>query len=139
MTHGDDLLVFIEQENIDIGDHSPLEWWCLSEQRQRYPRLHRMAIDIFTIPPASAEPERTFSGARRTQSWDRLRMTAATLERLECIGNWLRNGHINLTQIITVLAELEEIEALSDVEIDEMEGISDDEMAEDIAEIDIDE
>jgi hypothetical protein len=38
-----------------------------------------------------------------------------------------------------VLAELEEIEALSDVEIDEMEGISDDEMAEDIAEIDIDE
>ena len=47
-------------------------------------------------------------------------MTAATLKRLECIGNWLRNGHINLTQIITVLAELEEIEALSDVEIDEI-------------------
>ena len=57
MTHGDDLLVFMEQENIDIGDHSPLEWWYLSEQRQRYPRLYRMAIDIFTIPPALAEPE----------------------------------------------------------------------------------
>lgn len=138
LTHGDDLLVFMEQENIDIGDLGPLEWWCLPEQQQRYPRLHRMAIDMFSIPPASAEPERTFSGARRTQSWDRLRMTAATLERLECIGNWLRNGHINLTQISSVLEELEEIEELSDAEGDEIEEVSDAEVAEDTADIDID-
>ncbi len=30
-----------------------------------------MAIDILLIPPMSDEPERVFSGARRTVTWDR--------------------------------------------------------------------
>jgi hypothetical protein len=66
--------------------------------------------------PSSAEPERTFSGARRTQSWGRLRLSAENLERLECVGNWLRNGHIDITSLITVLQELDEIEVVSDIE-----------------------
>ena len=98
-TDEDDVQLFINARPIAIKHLTPLEWWCLPEQRQRYPQLHRMAINILSIPPSSAEPERTFSGARRTQSWDRLRMTAVNLERLECIGNWLRNGHINLVHI----------------------------------------
>ena len=53
-----------------------------------------MAIDILSIPPGSPEPERTFSGARRTASWDRLRLTIRNIEKVECIGNWLRKGHI---------------------------------------------
>ncbi|ODQ74025.1 hypothetical protein LIPSTDRAFT_103348 [Lipomyces starkeyi NRRL Y-11557] len=52
-----------------------------------------MAIDIPSIPPGSAEPERSFAGARRTASWDRLRLTIKTLRRLS-IGNWLGEGHI---------------------------------------------
>ncbi|ENH63497.1 hypothetical protein FOC1_g10000105, partial [Fusarium oxysporum f. sp. cubense race 1] len=59
-----------------------------------YPRLSRMAIDILSIPSESAEPERAFSGARRTASWDRLRITCKNLEKVECIGNWLREGLI---------------------------------------------
>jgi len=62
-----------------------------------------MAIDILLIPPSSAEPEQTFLGARRIQSWDRLRMTAENLERLEYISNWLRDGHIDLVHIIRVI------------------------------------
>ena len=53
-----------------------------------------MAIDLFSIPSESAEPERAFSGARRTASWDRLRMSYKSLERVECIGSWLREGFI---------------------------------------------
>jgi hypothetical protein len=53
-----------------------------------------MAIDILSIPAESAEPERTFSGARRTASWDRLRLLIESIEKIECIGNWLREGHI---------------------------------------------
>ena len=64
------------------------------KHRDRYPRLSSMAIDILSIPPQSAEPERTFSGARRTMSWDRLSMTIATLEKVECLGNWFKHGHI---------------------------------------------
>jgi hypothetical protein len=53
-----------------------------------------MAIDILSISPQSAEPERTFSGARRTVSWDRLSITCERIEEVEYLGNWMRNGHI---------------------------------------------
>lgn len=73
---------------------NPLDWWCPPEQRQRYPRLSNMAISILSIPAESSEPERTFSGARRTCSWDRSRLTCNNIEKIECIGSWLREGHI---------------------------------------------
>lgn len=80
-----------------------------------------MAIDILLIPPSSAEPERTFSGARRTQSWDRLRMTAENLERLECMGNWLRNGHVTLVHIVTAMEGVDEMEAELELDSDDIE------------------
>ncbi|KAG4271697.1 hypothetical protein FPRO04_14660 [Fusarium proliferatum] len=89
----DDFMTFITAQPIEI-DSTPLQWWCASEQRRRYPRLSRMAIAILSISPESSEPERAFSGARRTCSWDRLRIKCANIERVECIGSWLREGHI---------------------------------------------
>jgi hypothetical protein len=57
-------------------------------------RIELMAIDILSIAPESADPECAFSGGRRTLSWDRERMTCENIEKVECIGNWLREGHI---------------------------------------------
>jgi hypothetical protein len=37
----------------------PIQYWFL--QRRQYPRLSRMAIDLFSIPTMSCEPERIFS------------------------------------------------------------------------------
>ena len=119
MTYADDLEVFMNDGSVSIGDLRPLQWWCLPEQRQRYPRLSRMAIDIFTIPPSSAEPERSFSHARRTQSWERLRLSAGNLEILECIGNWLQNGLIDQKKMLFELSEVEEMEIVL-AEIEEM-------------------
>lgn len=96
-TDGDSLDAFINSPAIRI-DCRPLEWWCRVEQRRQFPRLSRMAIDILSISPQSAEPERTFSGARRTASWDRLSMTCQRIEEVECLGNWMRNGHVIGTQ-----------------------------------------
>jgi hypothetical protein len=53
-----------------------------------------MAITILFIPAESAEAERAFFGARRTCSWEILRLKCVTTELTECIGNWLREGHI---------------------------------------------
>jgi hypothetical protein len=93
-TDSDNLDSFINALPLEI-DCTPLEWWSRLEQRTQYPRLSRMAIDILSIPSESAEPERAFSGARRTASWDRLRITCKNLEKVECIGgNWLREGLI---------------------------------------------
>jgi hypothetical protein len=91
----DDFTSFINVDATDIPpDCTPLEWWCQPQQRKQYPKLSRMAICILSIPAESSEPERTFSGARRTCSWDRLRITCKTIEMIECTGNWLRQGLI---------------------------------------------
>jgi hypothetical protein len=39
----------------------------------------------------SAEAERVFSGARRTISWERTRLSSHTVERTECVKNWTKN------------------------------------------------
>ena len=54
-----------------------------------------MAIDILSIPAMSDEPERVFSGARRTVLWDRGQMEAETLEMVECLKHWKRSGILN--------------------------------------------
>lgn len=92
----DDFESFIHAAPIRISG-SPLEWWCHKDQRKNYPHLGRMAIDILSIAPESADAETAFSGGRRTLSWDRERMTCKNLEKVECIGSWLREGHIQKT------------------------------------------
>jgi hypothetical protein len=49
-----------------------------------------MAVDVLSIPAMSAEPERVFSGARRTISWERMQLGEETIERLECLKSWIR-------------------------------------------------
>jgi len=48
-----------------------------------------MAIDILSIPAMSDEPERVFSAARRTISWDRTRLGVSNIERTQCLKSWL--------------------------------------------------
>jgi hypothetical protein len=73
-----------------------LEWWCQDAQTTRWPRLSRMAIEILSIPPMSDEPERVFSGARRTVSWDRGQIEVDTIECRECLKHWKNSGILNL-------------------------------------------
>ena len=42
----------------------------------------------------SAEADRVFSGARRTISWERASLSARTIERLECLKNWLKSKYL---------------------------------------------
>jgi hypothetical protein len=51
-----------------------------------------MAINILSIPAMSTDPERVFSGARRTISWDRMLLGADTIEKGECLKSWIRSG-----------------------------------------------
>ena len=75
---------------------SALLWWCQDIQRQRWPRLSYMAINILSIPAMSDEPERVFSGARRTISWERGQMEPETLEMTECLKHWKRSGILDV-------------------------------------------
>ncbi|CEJ92612.1 hypothetical protein VHEMI08251 [[Torrubiella] hemipterigena] len=89
----DDFEIFICAPPIRITG-TALEWWLHSDQRKAYPRLSRIAIDILSIPPESSDAESHFSSTRRTLSWDRERMTCENLAKVECVGNWIREGII---------------------------------------------
>ena len=83
------------QEPCNPGKAGAFVWWCQDTQRQRWPRLSLMAIDLLSIPPMSDEPERVFSGARRTISWERGQMEPETIEITECLKHWKKSGILN--------------------------------------------
>ncbi|KAJ0134310.1 L-2-aminoadipate reductase large subunit [Fusarium oxysporum f. sp. albedinis] len=83
---------FIEGPPLPIGASSALSWWLEPTQQTSYPHLHRLAANIFSISAMSAEAERVFSGARRTITWDRSRLSVKTIEYTECLKHWIKNG-----------------------------------------------
>ncbi|KAM4061384.1 hypothetical protein HRG_013102 [Hirsutella rhossiliensis] len=83
-------------------DGSHFAWWLHDEQQRRFPRLSKVAIDILSLPAMSADPERTFSGARHTISWDRMLLGAPTIKR-GVLKSWIRSG-------ITAGLQAEEVE-----------------------------
>ena len=88
---GDEFDRFIKADRIKL-DGNPLYWWLEPTQQRSFPYLARMAIDVYSIPPMSAEAERVFSGARRQVDWSRCRLKASTIETLECLKHWLTSG-----------------------------------------------
>jgi hypothetical protein len=92
-----------------------LNWWLEPAQQKRYPTLWQMAIDILSIPAMSSEPERIFSGARRTISWDRARLGGRNIERTECLKSWI---HSNLTAGVGLITQEVVEEVLGDDEVD---------------------
>jgi hypothetical protein len=95
----DDFDAFIEADPFKIKD-SALEWWTEESQRQAYPLLSQMAIDLFSIPAMSVEVERVFSGARRTISWERSSLGGQRIERLECLKHWLNRKVLDNIKIV---------------------------------------
>jgi hypothetical protein len=82
-------------EPYDLGKTTALQWWSQDQHRKRWPRLSLMALDILSVPAMSDEPERVFSGARRTISWERMSLGADTIEETECLKHWKRSGILN--------------------------------------------
>ena len=85
-----------------------LEWWLDPEQRGRYPLLSKMAIDIYFIPAMSSEPERVFSGAKRTISDDKGNLQSETIELLECMKSWFKLGIFTKEDLHAIVATMEE-------------------------------
>ncbi len=70
---------------------SPLQWWSQEQQIKRWPRLSLFAREVLSIPAMSDEPERVFSGGRRTISWERMQLGILSVERIECMKSWYRS------------------------------------------------
>ena len=66
-------------------------WWCQDIQRQHWPRLSLISINILLIPLVSNKPERVFLGGC-TVSWDRGQIEPETIKIRECLKHWKRSG-----------------------------------------------
>lgn len=96
-------------EPLLVSNHgSAIDWWMAPEQRIRLPLLSKMAIDIYSIPAMSAEPERVFSGAKHTITDQRNSLKIETIELLECLKSWFRIGIFIEQDLHAIISGLEE-------------------------------
>jgi hAT family C-terminal dimerisation region len=72
---------------------NPIQYWY--GIRQRWPRLARMAIDLFGIPAMSSEPERLFSDTGDMVTLKRNRLHADIIGAGMCLKQWDRDGAID--------------------------------------------
>ena len=71
----------------------PIKYWW--SQRHNYPRLARFALDMFSIPAMSSEPERVFSVAGQLIRPNRARLNADIIGAALCLKSWDEMGAIN--------------------------------------------
>lgn len=105
----DELERYLNEPLLVENDRSAIEWWVMPEQRRRLPLLSTMAIDIYSIPAMSAEPERVFSGAKHTITDQRNSLKIETIELLECLKSWFRIGIYTQEDLHAIMTGLEEI------------------------------
>ncbi|OAQ59303.1 hypothetical protein VFPBJ_11615 [Purpureocillium lilacinum] len=73
---------------------NPVDWWLA--QQTTFPMLSKLTLDILAIPAMSSDCERTFSLAKLSLTSQRLSMSPATLEALQCLKNWTRQSAAGL-------------------------------------------
>ncbi|KAM5529303.1 transposase-like protein [Fusarium oxysporum f. sp. phaseoli] len=71
-----------------------VQWW--RDHRASFPSLSSFALDVFAIPAMASDCERQFSLAKLTLTSQRLSMGADTLEHVQCLKNWVRQGGVRL-------------------------------------------
>ena len=71
---------------------SPLNYWL--EQRHRWPHLAAMALDVYSTPVMSDEPERIFSEAGAAIGTRRRSLNPGTIRAAHCLKRWIRDGVI---------------------------------------------
>jgi hypothetical protein len=82
------------EEGRQPKEFRPLEFWSTQRQRESYPRLSKMARDLFTIPAMSDEPERVFSSAGLMVTPSRGRLSAKAIGQTQCVKSWIKTGVI---------------------------------------------
>ncbi|OBS15373.1 hypothetical protein FPOA_13814 [Fusarium poae] len=68
------------------NQRDPVSFWVYN--RPRWPRLARMALDIYGIPPTEADNERLYSRMGDMVTKKRNRLSAATIGAMQCLRQW---------------------------------------------------
>jgi hypothetical protein len=89
----DDFTAFINAPPTKLAySITPLQWWSSPQQRECYPALSKLAIDVLSAFSMSAASETVFSCSRRAISWERVCLGGVVVEQSECSKDWQRSG-----------------------------------------------
>ena len=75
-----------------------------------------MAIDIYSVPAMSAEPERVFSRAKYMVLAQRHSFKSEIIELLECLKSWFRLGIFTEEDLYAIVDTLQDDEAMEALE-----------------------
>ena len=83
---------------------SPIRYWL--DQRGRWPQLAKLALDVYSTPVMSDEPERVFSATGAMIGPRRRLLSAETIQQIMYLRSWRRRGLLiwssDLFEAITV-------------------------------------
>jgi hypothetical protein len=110
-------------------DMSPIPYWVA--KKSVWPELAAMALDIYSVPAMSDEPERIFSQTGHILAPRRRSLTSKSMKQLMCMKSWLKQGVAHLDgslferTVMTIdpantITELEDLSDVSDEEYDSM-------------------
>ena len=92
-----------------VETQDPRAWWLEATQRNNFPNLSKMALDLLSIPAMSAEVERLFSSCKITITDRRNQIGIDSVEAIECLKSWMRKNNINFVD-----NEVEDLVSLSE-------------------------
>jgi hypothetical protein len=75
---------------------SPIKYWIA--QQRRWPHLSAMALNVYSTPVMSDEPERVFSEVGAALGTRRRLLSADSMKFTQCLKSWIRTGVINWTR-----------------------------------------
>lgn len=83
----DELDTYLETDPVpDSAEFDPLTWWL--DRRATFPDLFRFAMDCFSIPLMSDDPERSFSSGRDMITYRRSNLHDDIIEACSCLRSW---------------------------------------------------
>jgi hypothetical protein len=69
---------------------SPISYWL--NQQRRWPQLAKLALDVYSTPVMSDEPERVFSATGAMIGPRRQLLSAETIQQIMCLRSWRQRG-----------------------------------------------
>ena len=83
----DELDTYLETDPVpDSAEFNPLAWWL--DRRASFPDLFRFAMDCFSVPLMSDDPERSFSSGRDMITYRRSNLHDDIIEACSCLRSW---------------------------------------------------
>lgn len=106
-------LIMVKKNVIYNG---PAVFWNSRAMKETFPRLQKMALDLYTIPAMSDESERVFSSTGIMVRPHRSKLSIMTIAASQFLSSWSKEGIVTFQSFEKMKDRLQHMET---IQIDE--------------------